>query len=253
MRFARLFLALILGAGPCLAGEAPWPMPSPLPPLPDPSETTRPFPRIEWLQQTQGFFNEARKRADSIQLIFDGDSITRGWMGGNGRAIWNERYEKRGGFDFGLGGDGIQHLLWRLSQGQVDGLNPKLVVLLIGTNNTRTATAQQAADGIKAVVAEYRKRCPEAVILLQGIFPRGEKPTDPLREKVREINEILAALDDGQNVIFRDFGDKFLEPDGRISTEIMSDFLHPTSKGYQIWADAIQPEIDKYVPARAGG
>ena len=243
----RCFLAVALAVSTAFSQDIPWPMPSPLPQPTTPGETTKPTPRIEWLQQVQSFFEDAHKKADSIRLIFDGDSITRAWIG-TGGTIWAERYAKRGAFDFAVGGDGTQHVLWRLSQGQVAGLHPKLVVLLIGTNNIRASTPTQVADGVRTVVAEYRKRCPESAILVQGIFPRGEKPTDPLRETIRQINQLLAGLDDGQNVIFRDFGEKFLEADGTLSKDIMPDFLHLSLKGYQIWAEAIQPIIDQYVP-----
>ena len=104
---------------------------------------------------------------------------------------------------------------------------------------------------MKAVVADYQKRCPQAVILLQAIFPRAEKPTDPLRAKIKEINTLISQFGDGKKVIYVDFGDKFLAPDGTLSREIMPDFLHPNARGYQIWADAIQPTIDKFFPAAA--
>jgi lysophospholipase L1-like esterase len=119
---------------------------------------------------------------------------------------------------------------------------------MIGTNNLGTNTDEQIAEGIKAIIDRYRSLCPDAVILLQGIFPRAQSPTNPLRERIKEINKTISAYADGKRVIFLDFGDKFLEPDGTMSPEIMPDFLHPSAKGYQIWADAIQPVIDQYFP-----
>jgi lysophospholipase L1-like esterase len=184
----------------------------------------------------------------AVDLIFDGDSITDFWQS-RSKFVWAKHYGKLNAFDFGIAGDKTQNMLWRLQNGQVDNLHPKLIVVLIGINNSGDGLkATQIADGIKAVVEEYRKRCPDAAILLQGIFPRGQSPTDPARAQVKAVNQIISQFADGKNVIYIDFGDKFLEPDGTISANTMSDFLHPTAKGYQIWADAIQPIIDKYFP-----
>ena len=160
--------------------------------------------------------------------------------------MWTERYDKLGAFDFAIAGDRTQHLLWRLAQGQVKGIHPKLIAIMIGTNNMWDNSPEEIADGVKAIVADYQKRCPGAAILLQAIFPRGELPTDPVRAKIKATNEIISKLGDGKKVIYVDFGDKFLNADGTISNEIMPDFLHPSPKGYQIWADAIQPIIDQY-------
>ena len=223
-------------------------MPSPLPAVPEGvNSATYAMPRTDWLSRVQNNITNAHKPGTPIDLIFDGDSITDGWQGG-GRGIWAQRYRSLNAFDFGISGDCTQHILWRLSQGQVEGLHPKLVAIMIGTNNGGN-TAEQVAEGVKAVVADYQKRCPEAVILLQGIFPRGEQPATSARDKIKAVNQILSKFADGKKVIFTDFGDKFLTPDGVLSKEIMPDFLHPSAKGYQIWADAIQPIIDQFFPA----
>jgi lysophospholipase L1-like esterase len=129
-------------------------------------------------------------------------------------------------------------------------MHPKMVALMIGTNNVVANTPEQIAEGIAAVVADYQKRCPGVVILLQAVFPRAHLSTDPLRAKIKTINQSIAKLADGQKVIFIDFGDKFLTPDGTLEPEIMPDFLHPNEAGYKIWADAIQPVIDKYFPQK---
>jgi len=192
------------------------------------------------------------KKMPKIDLIFDGDSITDFWAT-TGVEVWKAHYGSLNAFDFGIWGDQTKHLLWRLQNGQVEGLHPKLIVLLIGTNNLGLTpeTPEQIAGGVKAVIAEYQKRCPEAVILLQGIFPRGANPADPNRAKIKAINQTIASFADGKRVIYLDIGDKFLQPDGSLSSEVMKDFLHPTPKGYQIWADAIQPTIDQFFPPAA--
>jgi len=201
-------------------------------------------PRNEWIDRVQQTLNKTKGK--HYDLIFDGDSITDNWQR-VGAKVWAERYGKLNAFDFGIWADKIEHLLWRLQQGQVDGIDPKLVVLMIGTNNNGD-TVDNIVEGISNVAAEYVKRCPHAHVLLLGIFPRSERPDDRLRPKYTEINKKLAALA-SDRVIFLDIGAKFLEPDGSISREVMNDFLHPTAKGYQIWADAIQSVVDKYVPA----
>ena len=243
-----VFLATLLIAASALAQNAATPQTFSIPVVPaGENSATFAAPRLEWPARVLNTNAQAHKEAADIELIFDGDSITDGW---HNKPIWIERYGKLHPFNFGISGDRTQHVLWRLAQGQVDGMHPKLIALMIGTNNMGDNTAEQIADGVKAVVAEYQKRCPEAVILLQAIFPRAEKAADPARAKIKTVNQIISKLGDGKKVIYIDFGDKFLEADGNMSREIMSDFLHPTPKGYQIWADAIQPIIDQYVPAK---
>ena len=160
------------------------------------------------------------------------------------------RREGRGTMaDFGVGWDRIQNLLWRMRHGELDGLRPKAVVLLIGTNNAGNEddgnprnTKAEIVEGISVVLKELRTRFPESKVLLLGIFPRGSKD-DPVREQVREINSQLAKLGDGKTVKFMDFGDKFVAADGTLSREIMPDLLHLSEKGYQIWAEAMEPTL----------
>lgn len=249
---SAVFLAVAQLVLSAFAGDSPgiWPMPLSVPEVPSDANTaTFPAPRIEWLERVKSNNEKAARCADSIQLIFDGDSITDGWQG-KGASVWAEHYGKLNAFDFGISGDRTQHVLWRLSQGQVNGMSPKLIAIMIGTNNLGNNSEDQIVDGVKAVVDDYRKRCPNATILLQGIFPRAHEANDPARAKIKVINKILAGFADGEKVLFLDFGDKFLEPDGTLSPEIMPDFLHPNAKGYQIWATAIQPVIDQYFPTK---
>jgi beta-glucosidase len=215
--------------------------------------TTSPETRYAaWEKRAMGATAKAKAEATSIELVFDGDSITDFWQKKDrGLPVWTERYAKYHAFDFAISGDTTQNLLWRLAHGQAEGLHPKLIVLMIGTNNTGfVSTPQEIADGVKEIIRDYQKRCPDAVILLEAVFPRGEKPTDPFRLKVNAINEIISKFGDDEKVVYIDFGAKFLTPDGELTKEIMPDFLHPNLKGYQIWADAIQPAIDKYLPAK---
>ncbi|EIP97628.1 lysophospholipase L1-like esterase [Opitutaceae bacterium TAV1] len=176
-------------------------------------------------------------------MMFLGDSITAGW-GGNGKAVWAERYTPLKAANFGIGGDRTEHVLWRLQNGALGGgIRPKVVVLMIGTNNTGRDSAEQIAEGVTAIVAEIGKRAPQAKVLLLDVFPRGEKPDNDRRAKIAAINAIIEKLDDGRRVFFLPIGQKFVQPDGTISKAIMPDFLHLSAPGYRIWADAIDAKL----------
>lgn len=206
-------------------------------------------PREEWIERVILANKRAQEKANLIDLIFDGDSITDYWPS-NGQKVWNDRYGKLNTFNFAIAGDRTQHLLWRLGHGQADGLHPKLIAIMIGTNNLDSNTPEEIAGGIKAIVAEYQRRCPGAVILLQAVLPRDQNSTDPDRAKIKKINEIISRLGDGQKVIYIDFGDKFLNADGTMNRDLLPDTIHPSAKGYELWANAIQPIVDKYVSAK---
>jgi len=213
-----------------------------------------PAPRMtvptNWMTLHESFVKQAKQ--GGIDLLFLGDSITAGWLWGNGGLnIWNQVYVPRHAADFGIGYDRTQNVLWRITHGELDGIKPKVVVLLIGTNNCgneddgkpRNSTPE-IIEGVTAVVREVRTRLPDSKILLFGIFPRGEK-SDPVRDQVRAVNAALAKLDDGKMVKFMDIGSKFLEPDGTLSRNIMPDLLHPNEKGFQIWSDAMESTLEK--------
>ncbi|MBP1624855.1 MAG: GDSL-like Lipase/Acylhydrolase, partial [Acidobacteria bacterium] len=135
-----------------------------------------------------------------------------------------------------------QGVLYRLQHGEGQGFSPKAVMLMIGTNNTGRNTAAEIAEGIGAVVLELKKDFPSAKILLLGIFPRGPAK-DPVRGTIAEINNIISRLHDGDRVHYLDIGAKFLDAEGSISKEIMSDALHPSAKGYELWAEAVKEPL----------
>jgi beta-glucosidase len=187
-------------------------------------------------------FNERVKKG-SVDLLFIGDSITQGWEGA-GKDVWAKSYGKRNAVNLGIGGDRTQHVLWRLENGNIDGISPKAAVLMIGTNNSngKDHTAEQIADGIKAIVGKLREKLPKTKVLVLAIFPRGEKP-NPQREKNAKASELASKLADDKNVFYLDIGPKFLKEDGTLSADIMPDRLHLSPQGYQIWADAIEPKL----------
>lgn len=176
-------------------------------------------------------------------VIFVGDSITQGWEG-SGKDVWAKYYARRDALNLGIGSDHTQHVLWRLDHGNLDGLNPKVAVVLIGVNNAPhdENSPGMILEGVTAVVKKLRERLPRTKVLLLGIFPFREN-FHPQRAKVLQVNQALQKLDDGKWVRFLDFGHLFVEADGRISKRIMPDFVHLTPEGYGMWAEAMEPTL----------
>lgn len=202
----------------------------------------KPAPRDgNWMKRHESF-NQRAKQGD-IDLIFLGDSITQGWEGA-GKEAWQKHYAGRKAANMGIGGDRTQHVLWRLDNGNLEGINPKLVVLMIGTNNSngKDHTAEEIADGIKAIVAKLRQKLPETKVLMLAVFPRGAMP-NPQREKNARASELASSVADGKMVHYLDIGPKFLTANGTLEKDIMPDLLHLSPKGYQIWAEAIEPKV----------
>ncbi|MBE7537768.1 MAG: GDSL family lipase [Opitutaceae bacterium] len=235
-RFSRALSGLLLMAAFAVSVQA--------------NTATVPVPRDDrWLARHKGFVEIAK--AGNVDVLFLGDSITDGWRT-KGLEIWNERFAPLKAVNFGIGGDRTQHVLWRIDNGELDGISPKAVVLMIGTNNTgfepdKTTprnTNAEVAEGVRAIVERLRAKLPDAKILLLAIFPRGEKDA-PQRAQVNEINKMIAKLKDGQHVVFLNINKRFLEPDGTLSKDIMPDLLHPNLAGYKIWADAIKGPLNK--------
>ena len=199
--FLTAFLGLTLISTALGGGTFTWPTP-PLPPDADPVATPV-FPLAGWLNYFEQNLQNSRKMG-KVDLIFDGDqwAITAGNYGPTGGM--HDRYGKLNAFDFGNRNDTTGALLWRLQNGQVDGLHPRLIVLEVGGGNVAGNTPEQVAEGIKAVVTEYQKRCPDSVILLQSVWPHGEKPTDPSRAKIKAVNQVISTFGDGKKVIYLD-------------------------------------------------
>jgi lysophospholipase L1-like esterase len=180
-----------------------------------------------------------RAKQGNVDLVFLGDSITQGW---NNNEVWQRYYGARNAANFGIGGDRTQHVLWRIQNGEFEGISPKLIVLMIGTNNSGSDSPDEIAQGVTAIVKELQEKLPQTKILLLGVFPRGEKP-GAIRERLASVNHQISKLDDGSHVKYLDIGKSFLNEDGTISKDVMPDYLHLSLKGYRIWADAIEPTI----------
>ena len=231
-----------LGDGP--AGATTKPTTRPVPQLADiaaPKIGKDGMPQAAFIKMHESFLKRAK--AGEIGVLFLGDSITQGWSG-NGKEVWAKTYSNYDPANFGIGGDQTQHVLWRMDNGELDGISPKVVVLMIGTNNI----GYRAEDIVRAdtkIVRELHQKLPDTKVLLLGIFPRAHLSTDVARAKIKIVNGELAKLDDGKSTRYLDIGDKFLDQDGMLNKDIMPDFLHPNAKGYQIWADAMQSLLDE--------
>jgi len=217
-------------------------------PAPQPPDVAAPKfgkdgqPDANFIKRHESFV--ATAKAGGVDVVFLGDSITAGW--GGQKAIWDAAFGKYKPANFGIGGDRTQHVLWRIQNGELDGITPKAAVLMIGTNNSGSDSAEGIAKGITAIVKHLRSKTPHTRILLLAVFPRGPMP-NPTRDKLKQVNDTIARLDDGKSVFYLDIGAKFLEPDGTLTKEVMPDFLHLSAKGYQIWADAIGPKLAELV------
>jgi lysophospholipase L1-like esterase len=187
-------------------------------------------------------------RNGGFDVMFLGDSITNGWIS-DGKKVWEEKFPRFKAENFGIGGDQTRHVLWRLRNGNLDGkADPKLVVLMIGTNDTGSKGAtdpRHTAAGVKEILDEIQVRKPNAKILLLGIFPRGHDAQNPARVTNAKVNALIQGYADNQRVFYKDIGSVFLESGGKISRTFKPDAVHLTSAAYALWADAILPDIER--------
>jgi lysophospholipase L1-like esterase len=188
--------------------------------------------------------NDAIKKMNGkIDLAFVGDSITRRWTGKENQGSWVKYWGSYRAVNMGIGGDATQNVLWRLQNGQLDGYQARLFVVMIGTNNCwgRQTVAADVAAGIKKILDLIQSKQPQAKILLLSILPVGDKP-NPGRETRAAINALISKFPGGP-VHYMDIASKFLEPDATISKDVMPDHLHLSPKGYEIWSEAIKDKV----------
>ncbi len=186
-------------------------------------------------------FNAIAAKGD-VDLVFLGDSITQGWERG-GAETWKKYYGQRKATNFGIDGDQTQHVLWRIDHGNFAGISPKLIVIMLGTNNAGHNTPGEVAEAMGIIIKRLRDKLPGTRLLLLGIFPRGFKADDALRAANAKANEAFSKLADNKWIHYLDIGQEFLEKDGTISPEIMPDGVHPNARGYEIWAKAIEVKV----------
>ncbi|HEY9025342.1 MAG TPA: GDSL-type esterase/lipase family protein [Burkholderiaceae bacterium] len=223
------------------------------------TESVTPVPLVEswsldwWMPRHEAKRKLARElvaAGHSPKLVFIGDSITEGWEK-EGQSVWQRAYAPHDALDLGFGGDRTENVLWRLQHGELDGLAPKVTVLMIGTNNTghRAEDPQTTAAGIRRIVQEIRQRLPGTQVLLLAIFPRGEKPDDELRRLNERVNGLIAPLADGRVVHYLNINAAFTRPDGTLSRDVQPDLLHLSEQGYAIWQREMQPTLAKLLGA----
>jgi lysophospholipase L1-like esterase len=189
----------------------------------------------------------AKAARGRIDVYFVGDSITRRWGATDYPELlahWRSQFHGWNAADFGWGADGTQNILWRLEHGELDGVNPKVIVILAGTNNVGTMPGgpqkiENVTRGVRAIVEACRRKAPKAVIVLTSVFPRNDEMA--VMPEIRAINANLARLAEGKAVRFVDVSAGLADAQGRLFDGVMHDGLHPTVKGYQVWADALKP------------
>lgn len=226
-----------------------------------------PVPKLEddsydWLVR----HNDVLGVKDSLnpEIVLIGNSITHFWGGdypplkyadgrsriSNGPASWEATFKNHRVLNLGFGWDRTQNVLWRLNNGELEGLDPKLVIIHIGTNNTsetknaRMNTAAEIVEGIAAIYTSVRTKAPNAKIVLMEIMPREEKPDNPRRILINETNQLLKLYAADNKIILLDIASKMLGSDGLLTKKVTLDFCHPNEAGYQIWGEALGPFID---------
>lgn len=198
----------------------------------------------KWLERHTEKLAEIESR-DKIDLVFIGDSITSGWEQ-EGKDVWEQYYKKRNALNLGFGGDKTEQVIWRLQNGEGAGYQAKLAVVMIGTNNGgREDSPTDVAAGIKGILDQWHALQPQCKVLLLGIFPRGATSADPRRQVNEKVNALISQYADNKRVFYLDIGSAFLADDGTLAREVMPDLLHVHDKGYGIWAQAIEPTIQK--------
>ena len=207
----------------------------------------RPAPRTDQNSQIAHAQLVEKTHKGRIDVYFVGDSITRRWGAldyPEFLANWKANFFGWNAANFGWGGDRIEHMLWRLEHGELDGVHPKVIVILAGTNNvgSKPGNDEKIADisrGLKALVDLCQRKAPEATIVLTAIFPRNDSME--VMPEIQRINAYLAGLADGRRIRFLNVNDGLADKDGRLFNGMTEDKLHLSLNGYQVWADALKP------------
>lgn len=208
--------------------------------------TTKPVSRMQeaWWKNRHDLRQKEKANMDELDILLVGDSITQGWEGA-GAKPWKNTFGDLKTFNLGFSGDRTEHVIWRLQNGEVEGLNPRVVMVLIGTNNTghKLDKPENIARGVEGILTELKSRLPDSKVILLSLFPYDKDPNSPRRKNNNAVNEIIKNYDDGKQVYYLDICDAFFDDQGNMSKEITPDFLHLSEKGYQIWADQVNDKI----------
>ena len=224
------------GPPPASAVQASVAKPAPPPRTPESAQT----PAIKGADRHKDFL--FRITQGDVGLLFMGDSITDFWPS-RGQYSWL-KYAPYNPADFGISADKTEHVLWRIENGEFDGIHPKVMVLMIGTNNDGIDQPEWIASAIKKIVTITQEKLPTTKVLLLGIFPRGKHGTQATVVN-QQVNEIISKLDNGNTVRYLDIGKVFLDTNGDVPPDIMPDGLHPNPHGYDLWYSAMKPLLDQ--------
>lgn len=205
---------------------------------------------IGWWKQMNDSFN-ATANERNAKIVFLGDSITDLWRRPakqrGGKEIWDAEIAPLNAVNFGISGDKTQNILWRLDSGNLSGkMSPKLIVLMIGTNNWQNAP-EDTAKGVKTILEKIQVLHPKTKILLHAVFPRGADNTDAKRQTNEKLNKIIKKFADNRRVFWLDINKVFVEKDKAetLPRSVMPDLLHPNAEGYRRWADAVLPTVKR--------
>ena len=214
------------------------------PPLDNPAATPQARPGA-WLELHESF--AATAGLGDVDLLFLGDALTASWPA-TSPASWERHFAPRGAANFAIGGDRTQNLLWRLDHGELEGIKPRVVVLMIGGNNLPDDPEADLVAAIRAILDRLAMKLPASKVLLLGLTPRAHdrdpgRSTAPADPRVARLNRRLAGLADGRGVRYLDLGPALLDDQGRLTRANQPDFFHLSRKGYQAWADAMEPTL----------
>ncbi len=182
-----------------------------------------------------------RAKQGNVDLIYVGDSIVQ-HFDNQGKETWDRYYAPRNSLNLGISGDRTEHVLWRLDHGNIEGIKPKLAIVMIGQNNGGINTGEEIAEGVIAIVQKIRTKLPGTKILLLAIFQRREHPT-PERGVLDKASVIASKLADGKTIFYMDINYFYMKPDGTILRDLMYDFEHPTPLGHRVWAETIESKV----------
>lgn len=189
-----------------------------------------------------------QSKAGKYELVFLGDSITFGWTA-LGKPIWDREFANLNPGNFGVPGDTSAGVLWRVTHGEVKGLNPKAVVILIGTNDLSEGIhSSTTIENVSTLVSELKKIAPNARIIIVGILPRGTGLQDSYQQEIQFLNDSFARLDNGADIRYLDISSDLLGADRRFSNEMSPDFLHLSENGYEVWAQRLRPLLKNLKP-----
>ncbi|CAG2170020.1 unnamed protein product [Oppiella nova] len=197
-----------------------------------------------WVDRHHELIDQTVAHKTDAKIVFVGDSITHLWQS-RGKVVWDKYYAARHAYNYGIRGDQTQHVIYRIQNQEFDGLYPRVTILMIGTNNAYGGnTVEDIAHGVNETVKQLLGKMPNTELILLGVLPRPE----PLGAKVKQVNELIAKLNNDKNVFFLDMWSAY-ETDGKQHTELyVKDKLHLNEKGYEVWQQTMEPLLKKLDP-----